>query len=112
MAEHGRRGGEVLESRSERTGQIAGVVSGIEVQPDVPGRTGQREDLAPAGEKTDEGGWADLGQGIVDWSACAAALQGQGVSTFVLEHDKPADLDRFIGTSVAAFGKYFKGDNT
>ena len=33
------------------------------------------KDIAPAGENTDEDGWADVGHGTVDWRGLMAALQ-------------------------------------
>lgn len=60
------------------------------------------KDIAPAGENTDEDGWADLGQGTVDWSALKAALTKTRVKYFVMEHDNPKDITRFATRSLAA----------
>lgn len=60
------------------------------------------KDIAPAGENTDEDGWADVGQGTVDWPAIIAALRAAGVTHFVMEHDNPKDHTRFATRSIAA----------
>lgn len=59
------------------------------------------KDIAPAGEKADEDGWADVGTGTVDWKALMAALKGGKVRVFVMEHDNPTDDRRFATTSLA-----------
>ena len=60
------------------------------------------KDIAPAGQNKDEDGWADLGQGTVDWKTIIAALRGIGVKHFVMEHDNPSDHKRFATRSIAA----------
>ncbi|MGC3938703.1 sugar phosphate isomerase/epimerase family protein [Roseobacter sp. EG26] len=64
------------------------------------------KDIAPEGEKEDEDGWADLGDGVMDWETLIAALRQAGTDYFVAEHDNPSDWDRFANRSIAAFGKY------
>ncbi len=61
------------------------------------------KDIAKAGEKRDEDGWADLGQGTVPWGAILPALRAAGVQHFVLEHDNPSDHARFAKNSITAF---------
>lgn len=58
------------------------------------------KDIAPAGEKRDEDGWADLGTGTIDWKTLMAALRRTAARNFVMEHDNPADLRRFAETSI------------
>lgn len=54
------------------------------------------KDLAPTGECEDEDGWADPGQGIMDWDALIARLQREcSEILYVAEHDKPSDTLRF-----------------
>ena len=65
--------------------------------------TAHVKDIAPAGENTDEDGWADPGHGTMDWKAYAAALRGAGVDIFVMEHDNPSDLDRFASRAIETF---------
>ena len=60
------------------------------------------KDIAPAGENADEDGWADLGEGTVDWAGLLAALRDTPASHFVLEHDNPSDPARYARRSMAA----------
>lgn len=64
------------------------------------------KDIAPAGENTDEDGWADVGHGTVDWKGLIAALKTTRVKHFVVEHDNPKDIDRLITRSIASFKTY------
>lgn len=64
------------------------------------------KDIAPAGEKTDEDGWADVGDGTMDWPALMAALRATPCATFVMEHDNPSDDARFAARSIAAARTY------
>ncbi len=64
------------------------------------------KDIAPAGENTDEDGWADVGHGTVDWKGLVAALKSTRVKHFVVEHDNPKDIDRLITRSIASFKTY------
>jgi sugar phosphate isomerase/epimerase len=59
------------------------------------------KDIAPAGTCVEEGGWADLGHGTVDWKTIMAALRKIGVKHFVMEHDNPSDDARFASRSIA-----------
>ena len=60
------------------------------------------KDIAPAGTKTDEDGWDDVGHGTMDWKGIWAALKKTPASIFVMEHDKPSDDKRFASRSIAA----------
>lgn len=64
--------------------------------------TAHVKDIAPAGTKADEDGWADVGTGIVDWANCARALKVAGCTRFIMEHDNPSDHARFARTSITA----------
>ena len=64
------------------------------------------KDIAPAGENTDEDGWADVGHGTVDWKGLIAALKKTPVKHYVVEHDNPKDIDRLITRSIASFQTY------
>ncbi|MBO0344230.1 sugar phosphate isomerase/epimerase [Roseibium sp. CAU 1637] len=68
--------------------------------------TAHVKDIAPEGECTDEDGWADVGQGIMDWKAIMGALRAIGVDLFVMEHDKPSNAGRFASRSIEAFRTY------
>ena len=60
------------------------------------------KDIAPAGRNADEDGWADLGDGTVDWTGLMAALRDTPARHFVLEHDNPSDPTRYARRSLAA----------
>jgi sugar phosphate isomerase/epimerase len=60
------------------------------------------KDIAPEGENADEDGWADLGQGTVDWPALMVAIRRTPARWLVLEHDNPSDPARFARRSLAA----------
>lgn len=58
------------------------------------------KDLAPAGTKQDEDGWADVGHGVLDWrGSLAPAAVACGARWLVAEHDKPSDPARFARNS-------------
>ena len=59
------------------------------------------KDIAQVGEKMDEDGWADVGDGVIDWPATFAALAKTGCAHFVAEHDNPSDGSRFARRSIA-----------
>lgn len=64
------------------------------------------KDRAPAGTADDEGGWADLGHGEIDYAPIVAALKETGVPRFVMEHDNPNDHVRFATRSFATAQTY------
>ncbi len=49
------------------------------------------KDNAPAGQAQDEGGFAAVGQGVLDWSAILPAAASAGVQWYIIEHDHPRD---------------------
>jgi sugar phosphate isomerase/epimerase len=57
------------------------------------------KDRAEPGENEDEGGWADLGFGEVDYTHILPALSDADVTRWVLEHDAPSDHERFATRS-------------
>ena len=59
------------------------------------------KDIAPAGEATDEDGWADVGHGTVAWGDLAKALAGTPATHFIVEHDNPKDITRLATRSIA-----------
>ncbi|MCT8161791.1 sugar phosphate isomerase/epimerase family protein [Pseudoruegeria sp. SHC-113] len=62
------------------------------------------KDIAPEGENADEDGWADVGEGVMDWKAILSALRTKTPAKyFVMEHDNPNDLNRFASRSIANF---------
>jgi len=65
------------------------------------------KDIAPAGENTNEDGWADVGEGTVDWQALTDKVRSASPdSLMVMEHDKPSDAKRFASTAIANFKSY------
>jgi sugar phosphate isomerase/epimerase len=60
------------------------------------------KDIAPKGKNADEDGWADVGEGIVDWPSVMAALRKTPCRWFIAEHDNPSDHKRFATRSIAA----------
>lgn len=64
------------------------------------------KDRAPVGENEDEGGWADLGEGEVDYMHIVPALGEAEVERWVLEHDNPSDHVRFATRSYNAVSMF------
>jgi sugar phosphate isomerase/epimerase len=65
------------------------------------------KDIAPAGENTDEDGWADVGHGTVPWKDLISALKAKtSAKYYVLEHDNPKDIERLASRSMASFKTY------
>lgn len=64
------------------------------------------KDRAPEGENADEGGWADLGYGAVDYTRIVPALGETDVDVWVLEHDNPSDHERFATRSFNAVSMF------
>ena len=61
------------------------------------------KDIAPAGQPVTEDGWADVGFGTIDWNAIQQAVKTDtNVRYWVMEHDNPADVDRFASRSIAS----------
>ena len=60
------------------------------------------KDIARPGENAAEDGWADLGQGTIDWKSVMAALRTTPCRNFIMEHDNPSDHARFAERSLAA----------
>ena len=57
------------------------------------------KDRAPEGENTDQGGWADVGHGVIDWEPLLKAAKDAGTQWFVVEHDEPKDPVKTIQRS-------------
>jgi sugar phosphate isomerase/epimerase len=54
------------------------------------------KDNAPKGQAEDEGGFAAVGQGTLDWSAILPAAAEAGVQWYIVEHDQPRDPAKVI----------------
>lgn len=64
------------------------------------------KDIAPAGDCTDEDGWADVGHGTQNWAEIHAACAAANVTRYVVEHDNPNDHARFAQRSIAAIKQF------
>ena len=62
------------------------------------------KDLAPDGT-VEEDGWADVGQGRIDWKRLLPALAATK-AVMIVEHDNPADFERFARRSREAVAKW------
>jgi sugar phosphate isomerase/epimerase len=58
------------------------------------------KDLEPPCGNPNEDGWADLGHGVLPWDGLWPAALSAGAQLMVLEHDAPADPQRFLLRSV------------
>ena len=67
------------------------------------------KDIAPAGEKSDEDGWADVGTGTLSWADLWHRGVAAGAEAMIAEHDNPSDFDRFARTSFTAMHGYAQG---
>ena len=56
------------------------------------------KDNAPKGRAADEGGFAAVGQGVLDWRAILPAAKAAGVQWYIVEHDHPRDPAAIIQT--------------
>jgi sugar phosphate isomerase/epimerase len=57
------------------------------------------KDNAPDGESKDQGGFAEVGSGTLDWDAILEAAADVGVEWYIIEHDKPLDAAQSVATS-------------
>lgn len=56
------------------------------------------KDNAPKGQAEEEGGFAAVGQGILDWRGILPAAADAGVQWYIVEHDQPRDPAKVIQT--------------
>lgn len=56
------------------------------------------KDNSPKGQAEDEGGFAAVGQGVLDWNTILPAAASAGVQWYILEHDHPRDPATVIQT--------------
>ncbi|MEM6387241.1 MAG: sugar phosphate isomerase/epimerase [Pseudomonadota bacterium] len=64
------------------------------------------KDIAADGTCLDEDGWADVGEGTMDWQAYMDALRRTPCQWYIAEHDNPNDHRRFATRSLAAMQSY------
>ncbi|WP_158515685.1 sugar phosphate isomerase/epimerase family protein [Pararhizobium polonicum] len=58
------------------------------------------KDVVPEGQKADEGGWADVGSGIIDWERFKDEALKAGAQWLVVEHDNSKDPAASIKASL------------
>lgn len=68
------------------------------------------KDIAPAGENGDEDGWADVGEGTLDWASLWNEGKTAGADLMIAEHDNPRDFNRFARASFASFNRFENGN--
>jgi sugar phosphate isomerase/epimerase len=87
---------------------IAWIVRGKQDPAALIRRYGERvasfhvKDLAAEGEHADEDGWADVGHGVMNWTALLPVMRATPADVWVLEHDNPNDDSRFAKRSMEA----------
>lgn len=64
------------------------------------------KDNAPKGQAEDEGGFAAVGRGVLDWNAILPAAAGAGVRWYIIEHDRPRDPATVIQTGADYLRKH------
>lgn len=64
------------------------------------------KDNAPKGQAEDEGGFAAVGQGVLDWSAILPAAAASGVQWYIIEHDQPRDPATVVRTGADYLRKH------
>ncbi|MCW0457139.1 sugar phosphate isomerase/epimerase family protein [Xanthomonas sacchari] len=57
------------------------------------------KDNAPKGQAQDEGGFAAVGRGVLNWNAILPAAAASGVQWYIIEHDQPRDPASVVRTS-------------
>jgi sugar phosphate isomerase/epimerase len=67
------------------------------------------KDIAPAGQKRDEDGWADVGSGTLPWQDYWDLAVASGAEVMIAEHDNPSDFGRFAHASAEAMQAMAKG---
>lgn len=68
------------------------------------------KDNAPKGQAKDEGGFAALGQGVLDWKAILPAARKAGVQWYIIEHDKPLDPAAVVKIGADYLRKHLPAD--
>lgn len=64
------------------------------------------KDNAPEGQAKDEGGFAAVGLGTLDWNAILPAAADAGVHWYIVEHDQPRDPAKVIRASADYLRKH------
>ena len=102
----------ILDNAPEITWEadLAWIVRGGADPLDYVARYGDRlscihvKDIAADGTNLDEDGWADLGDGVLGWTALLKACRAQSSDLiYALEHDKPTDPIAYADRAAAKF---------
>lgn len=67
------------------------------------------KDIAPEGQNLEEDGWADVGEGILDWEHLWWLSRRTAAELMVAEHDNPSDFERFARRSGEAMQRFERG---
>jgi sugar phosphate isomerase/epimerase len=67
------------------------------------------KDVAPQGTNLDQMGFADVGEGVLDWNSLWSLADELGIGLRIAEHDLPGDWRRFARTSVKALSRLQNG---
>lgn len=70
------------------------------------------KDIAPSGQKIDEGGWADVGAGVLPWANLWSACVAAGAEVMIAEHDNPSNFQRFAQASASAIRAFASRTST
>jgi sugar phosphate isomerase/epimerase len=70
------------------------------------------KDVAAAGTRAEEDGWADVGEGVLPWPSLWSACVAAGAEVMIAEHDNPSDFDRFARVSGSAMRTYAQATPT
>ena len=66
------------------------------------------KDVAPVGERINEDGWSDPGEGVLPWPALWSACVAAGAEVMIAERDNPSDFDRFARVSCTAMRTFLR----
>lgn len=64
------------------------------------------KDNAPPGQAADEGGFAALGKGVLNWDAILPAAANAGVRWYIIEHDQPRDPAAVVKAGAAYLNQH------
>ncbi|AJC47904.1 sugar phosphate isomerase/epimerase family protein [Xanthomonas sacchari] len=64
------------------------------------------KDNAPKGQAQDEGGFAAVGKGVLNWNAILPAAAASGVQWYIIEHDQPRDPASVVRTGADYLRKH------
>jgi len=65
------------------------------------------KDAAAKGQNLDEDGWADVGEGVIEWKSLLEKIYSVAPDALlIMEHDKPSNAVRFASTSIKNFSSY------